>query len=370
MAKKILVNYIGKSGGGPAFALEFAKGLAKNGYEVYAIVSEFVDNRDKWEKCDSLKEVYYVRTNKKRGKKYYYAAQLHFMLIGKHRIKKHFSDIQFDYVITTMQHLWSLDISKVLNTKKIVWICHDPIPHSGSSRMDEYLGNHFAKLADETIVLTRQFIDVVHERWAIPESNIHFMPHGRQNMYNEFESNGSLYCDKKFNFLFFGYLRDYKGIRVLAQAFRKLNSADYSDKITLTIAGSGDFSKYKDDFSGLENIRIFNEYIPDNEVGKYFNGPNIVTVMPYLDATQSGVSLTAMEFGSLIIASDTGGLKEQLDNGNIGIYCKPGDVDSLYDAMKRVVDNNDIFESEKLKMKNYIHNLEWENVTQKLMNDI
>ena len=38
-----------------------------------------------------------------------------------------------------MQHLWSLDVSKLVNAKKIVWICHDPIPHSGSGKMDTYL---------------------------------------------------------------------------------------------------------------------------------------------------------------------------------------------------------------------------------------
>ena len=53
--KKILINYIGKSGGGPAFALEFAKGLALNGCEVYAVMSEFVDNRKSWDCCELIK---------------------------------------------------------------------------------------------------------------------------------------------------------------------------------------------------------------------------------------------------------------------------------------------------------------------------
>ena len=95
--KKILINYIGKSGGGPAFALEFAKGLALNGCEVYAVMSEFVDNRKSWDCCELIKDVYYVKTNEFRGKKYYAKAQLEFILTGKRKLKHYFKDIEFDY---------------------------------------------------------------------------------------------------------------------------------------------------------------------------------------------------------------------------------------------------------------------------------
>lgn len=366
---KVLVNYIGKSGGGPAFAFEFAKGLANNGFDVYVVVSEYVDNKIDWEKCDLFKDVYFVKTNRLRGKQYYLKAQLEFMFWGKYKLKRYFKKIKFDYVITTMQHLWSLDISKVVNTKKIVWICHDPIPHSGSKKIDEYLGNSFAKIADETVVLTKSFISIINDRWGISKDQIHFMPHGRQNMYETKEINKRKYSDGKINFLFFGYLRDYKGISILAKAFKRVN--EIYDNVTLTVAGSGNFEKYKEDFACLTNITIENRYISDDEVTDFFCGPNIVTVMPYLDATQSGVSLIAMEFGSVVIASDTGGLKEQLDEGNIGLYCQPGDVDSLIDRMVYVVENQEaIFSSERQKMERYLSTLEWNAVTKKLMEEI
>lgn len=368
MVKKVLVNYIGKRGGGPVFAFEFAKGLAQNGLEVYAVVSQFVDNKKDWEECELLKDVYYVKTNELRGKKYYAKAQAEFMLLGRHKLKKHFESIHFEYVITTMQHMWSIDVSKLVNAKKIVWLCHDPIPHSGSGKIDTYLGNKFARIADEIVVLTKSFIPVVRDRWNIDEKHIHFMPHGRQNMYNRTVNEECLYYDNFVNFLFFGYLREYKGLRILARAYKKL-SREY-ENVTLTIAGSGDFSKYEEEFEGLPGVTVYNQYIADSEVGKYFNGPNVVTVMPYLDATQSGVSLTAMEFGTVIIASDTGGLKEQLDEGKIGLYCMPGDEESLYKVMKHIVDHTEEFDRERNKMKAYLSNLEWNVVTGKLIGEL
>lgn len=366
--KKVLINYIGKSGGGPAFALEFAKGLALNGCEVYAVMSEFVDNRKLWDCCELIKDVYYVKTNEFRGKKFYIKAQLEFILKGKRKLKHYFKDIEFDYVITTMQHLWSLDVSKLVNAKKIVWICHDPIPHSGSGKMDTYLGNRFAKIADETIVLTNSFIPVVSQRWGISKKHIHFMPHGRQKMYNQSELRKTGNFDKNINFLFFGYLREYKGLRILARAFKIIH--EKFKNVTLTIAGSGNFDVYKSEFEGIKDVFVINRYIPDDEVGKFFSKNNLVVVMPYLDATQSGVSLIAMEFGAVIIASDTGGLKEQLDDGKIGLYCKPGDVDSLVEQMEKVITNSNIFTVENEKMKKYLDNLEWNKVTKKILEEL
>lgn len=366
--KKVLVNYIGKRGGGPAFALEFAKALANNGFETYAVMSKYVDNKAEWDACSSLKEVYYVKTNKKSGKLYYIWAQLKFMLWEKWKLKRHFRKITFDYVITTMQHLWSVDISKTLKKESIVWVCHDPIPHSGSSKMDGYLGKKFAEISDRIVVLTKQFIPVVHERWNVPTEKIRYMPHGRQKMYALPENAVSRYQADKYNFVFFGYLRDYKGLRVLAKAYAKLSNM--RDDVTLTVAGSGDFSKYETDFAGLKNVTVDNRYIADEEVGSYFYGENVITVMPYLDATQSGVSLTAMEYGSVVIASDTGGLKAQLNEGEIGAYCKAGDVDSLFEQMLYVIENPKFVEEQKQKMQAYLQEIEWDNVVKKLMQEM
>ena len=366
--KKILINYIGKRGGGPAFAFEFAKPLSNNGFEVYVVVSKYVDNRAKWENFNNFKDVYFIETNRKSGKVYYLKAQLSFMLFGKRKLKKHFSNIKFDYVLTTMQHLWSIDISKILKKNKIAWICHDPIPHSGSGKIDTYLGNKFAKIADETIVLTKKFIPVVHDRWNVSWDHIHYMPHGRQEMYLLPKGYISRYPSEKYNFLFFGYLREYKGLKVLAKAFRRLS--EERNDVTLTIAGSGDFSQYENDFMGIKNISIYNRYISDEEVGTFFYGENIITVMPYLDATQSGVSLTALEYGSVVIASNIGGLKEQLDDGNIGIYCEPKDDVDLYQKMLYVIDHPEFVKQQKEIMRNYLSTIEWDNVVKNIMEKI
>jgi hypothetical protein len=56
MNKKILVNFIGKRGAGPIYALEMTKGLLKNGAIVYAIISKEIENIDDWKKLDLKKK--------------------------------------------------------------------------------------------------------------------------------------------------------------------------------------------------------------------------------------------------------------------------------------------------------------------------
>lgn len=48
-----------------------------------------------WDCCELIKDVYYVKTNEFRGKKYYAKAQLEFILTGKRKLKRYFKDIEF-----------------------------------------------------------------------------------------------------------------------------------------------------------------------------------------------------------------------------------------------------------------------------------
>lgn len=89
--------------------------------------------------------------------------------------------------------------------------------------------------------------------------------------------------------------------------------------------------------------------------------------MPYLNASQSGVIPIALEYGLPIIASDTGGLKEQMDNGKFGLFCKPGNSDSLMEQMEYILKHPDLFQQEREKMSTYLQNLNWDIVTQKII---
>jgi len=121
---------------------------------------------------------------------------------------------------------------------------------------------------------------------------------------------------------------------------------------------------------GVKDVKIDNKYIPDEEVGCYFDGPNVVIVLPYLDATQSGVIPIAIEYGTPIIASNTGGLKEQMMDGEFGLLVETGNVEDLYLKMKEIMSNKSLYTEQQNKMKNAIAELEWDVVIKRVLDVI
>ena len=170
------------------------------------------------------------------------------------------------------------------------------------------------------------------------------------------------------NFLFFGRIEHYKGLRVLAAAFRQAqnNMRDY----TLTIAGPGDWSVYAADFEGVRNLTVINEWINPEKINKLYSTENVITVLPYLDASQSGVIPVAKEYLSPIIASNTGGMSEQITDGKTGILVPAGDAEALSRAITEIYANFE--QAKKLVQAAYaeLDELNWDRLAKKLLEDI
>lgn len=125
----------------------------------------------------------------------------------------------------------------------------------------------------------------------------------------------------KKNILFFGLIRDYKGLDILIDAFK-----DLDEGFQLIVAGEpyGSFDKYRkiiDGFAGKDRIKVFPKYIRDSEVKEYFSAAD-VTVLPYRSATQSGISSISYHFEVPMIVTDVGGLKETIGDKGTGIVAE------------------------------------------------
>ncbi len=117
--------------------------------------------------------------------------------------------------------------------------------------------------------------------------------------------------------LFFGFIRDYKGLDLLINAFGEL-----SDEYQLVIAGEpyGSFNKYTTLINNNPNkdrIHTYVRYINDNEVNTFFSAVD-VCVLPYKSATQSGITSIAYHFELPMIATNVGGLKEMVKHNITG----------------------------------------------------
>lgn len=137
--------------------------------------------------------------------------------------------------------------------------------------------------------------------------------------------------------LFFGFIRDYKGLDILLDAVNSLPE-DY----TVIVAGEvyGSFDKYDEQIDSLgirDRIRLFNRYISDAEVPAFFSAAD-VCVLPYKSATQSGITAIAMHFGLPVIATDTGGLSELVLHERTGLIVPEPEPIQLATAIRRYFD--------------------------------
>lgn len=226
---------------------------------------------------------------------------------------------------------------------KVIAITDNIIPHEKMPG-GNILSRYFVKSCDGFIAMSRSVLkdlntfDKVRPRL--------FSPHP---LYDNFGAKVSKSLAKKRlgleegikYILFFGFIREYKGLDLLIKAFaderfRKL-------PVKLLIAGEFyiDGKPYRDmiDSLGLkEEIVLSTEFIENSEIVNYFCASDIVA-QPYKDATQSGVTQIAYHFEKPMLTTNVGGLSEMVPDGKVGFVVSP-DKNEISEALLRFFNEN------------------------------
>jgi len=199
--------------------------------------------------------------------------------------------------------------------------------------------------------------NLVKKTYNLEKEKIFIVPHGP---YNHYIKKIKIEKEKKtFNVLFFGLVRNYKGLRYLIEGFNKIPQ-NIIENFRLFIVGEiwegKDIiysliaeSKYRD------RINIIDEYVSDEDVNKYFTLANVV-VLPYTRVSQSGVAQVAVSYNKPIITTNMGSLIETLENYNGAFFIEPKNSDQL---------KNKIIECFMKKNKLHHYNLTWNDVGRK-----
>ncbi len=136
----------------------------------------------------------------------------------------------------------------------------------------------------------------------------------------------ALGLDPSFRYLlFFGFIRDYKGLDLLLHAFASCRLMKH--KLKLIVAGEfyTDPKPYLhiiEQYGMREELIMHNDFIPNERVSLYFCASDLV-VQPYKTATQSGVTQIAYHFDRPMIVTRTGGLAEMVADGRVGYVVEP-----------------------------------------------
>lgn len=224
------------------------------------------------------------------------------------------------YWMPFMSPAYSTICSLINKKTKIVALVHNAISHEPSF-FEAPLAKLFFKRCDGFIALSDPVKSDL-ERLA-PNTKVLVKEHPIYDHYGKRVDKASACRDLgireyKKNLLFFGLIRDYKGLDILIEAM-----SDLDDSYQLIIAGEcyGDFTKYQEliDQSPLkDNIVAMEQYIPDSLVPVLFSASDVL-VLPYRSATQSGVIALAYQMELPMIGTNVGALGETIRESQTGI---------------------------------------------------
>ena len=139
--------------------------------------------------------------------------------------------------------------------------------------------------------------------------------------------------------LFFGLIRDYKGLDLLLRAWAKW----MPEGRKLLIAGEFYASREKyisliEELGLREKVVLHDRFIADEDVRYYFSAADAL-VLPYRTATQSGVTQIAYNFSLPMIVTRVGGLPEIVPDGRVGLVCEPT-AESIKDALEQLYEGD------------------------------
>lgn len=167
--------------------------------------------------------------------------------------------------------------------------------------------------------------------------------------------------------LFFGLIRDYKGLDLLLRAFA--DSRLRGKNVKLIVAGefysnAEFYEKLEKELGIADDIVWYKEFVPAERV-RYFFAVSDLVAQPYKTATQSGITQIAYHFERPMLVTDVGGLAEIVPDGKVGYVVKP-DVSDIADALVDFVDNHQAsdFHEGIVEEKN---KYQWNNMTAALL---
>lgn len=247
---------------------------------------------------------------------------------------------------------------------KIVITVHDVVSHLGRSRGFQGLfWRGLLGLASDVIVhgeyLKRQFLSL--NPGLAKKLRISVIPHGAYSIYRTWDSDGI--AEEENTILFFGYISKYKGIEILLRAAPLV--AEKVPGARIIIAGLGDFDPYQDLVSPKGRFEIINRFIPNREVPRLFRRASVV-VLPYIEASQSGVVPVAYAFGKPVVVTDVGSIPEVVEDGQTGLVVPARSPEALGEAIISLLQDRGLRKAmgEKALLK-ASRDLSWETIAKK-----
>lgn len=259
---------------------------------------------------------------------------------------------------------------KQLSRFPIVLTLHDPVKHSGDieSKIVPEFRRRFFRYISHFVVLGKTMRDNLVNVHHIAPHKISVLPHGIIDSYLEFLQQPEKPKDS-FNILFFGRLYRYKGVEYLIKAEESLSKSIRNYKIIIAGRGSRHYiHEIENLMRNKNNFILHNSYISNEQTAALFRNADVV-VLPYVDATQSGITMVAYSFNIPVIVTNVGSLPEYVDNRKTGLIVPAKSSEAIAEAIKEIYNHPEFREemSYNIRQRNKT-TFSWGRIGDKMLN--
>ena len=218
---------------------------------------------------------------------------------------------------------------------RVLYICDNVIPHE--HRPGDAALTRYAFRAADCFIVQSDAVEQDLLRFR-PDARYRKVPHPVYSLFgtplDRNEARRILGIQEEKVLLFFGYVRAYKGLGVLLDAFRIVRERHAARLLVVGEFYEGE-EKYREQIRSLgigDAVTIHADYVPNDRVGLWFSAAD-AAVLPYLSATQSGIVQIAYNFDTPVIATAVGGLTEVVKERTTGLLVPPGNPQALAAAI-------------------------------------
>jgi glycosyltransferase involved in cell wall biosynthesis len=241
---------------------------------------------------------------------------------------------KFDLIVGTMSHLWNMAVLAGWRKRPpYLMVLHDAAPHPG----DNFFLRHWwlrreIAQAQGVVTLTEHVRHHLCEQYGYPSNKTWVIPHG----VFPYATNSPPRKDGPLRLLFFGRILPYKGLDILLHAYALMRGRGVD--VRLHIAGPGNLKPYVSQLSTLYGVTVDNRWIPEEEIGSIIGNAD-VSVLPYREASQSGVIAASYAGGVPVVTTPIGGLVEQVRHEYTGLICDAATPQALADSLMRMTND-------------------------------
>jgi glycosyltransferase involved in cell wall biosynthesis len=258
----------------------------------------------------------------------------------RRRLRRAIDDFGADVVLATMSHLWNclcVDIVEAAGVK-LVTVVHDATMHPGDGlRPRHAMVDRELRRSVRIVALTKHVANQIVSVYGQSEGRIEVIPHGVCERARPAPTSPQI-PSRPFRFLFFGRFLLYKGFDLLSEAVDALTLTKTTFELKIVGSGSrGILGK----LASHPCVNVINRWVPDDEISVIMSEVDAV-VLPYIEASQSGVAAAAIGMGIPVITTPVGGLPEQIQPYEAGLVASDVTGSAFAECMVRIANDRQL----------------------------